>query len=679
MVEQNQVLQRIAALAGIGLLAISGPWIATHFVADIFGHQQALGAPLMSFGDARLYPPFAIFEWNERFAAHYPRPFAVAGLILCAGFAAVGAALWLFVKLTSLKRAFGAKAWAARADVSAAGLLAKHGLVLGRFGRDILCAKPEGHFLLIGPSRKGKGRSHVVPTLLTWPHSALVTDLKGELAHGDVRHHFPGTAGFRARLGPTLCFAPTKADSAKWNPLFEVRRGDHEVADVQNLVACLMGQDGPNHADPFWDRAAAAISTGVVLHVLYAEPVARKTLSVVREKLANLKQVAHEMRTTLHRRNPITGAPEVHPEVLQAANKFLEEEDKLQSSIRATAYSYFGIYADPIVAANTAASDFRLHDLVAGPHPMTLYLQPPPHDLTRFMPTLRFIVEMAGRTLMADQTTTLRGQKKRHELLLMLDEFPLLGRSKFIEDTLGAMAGYGLKAYLVCQSPNHIRGVYGRDNTIVDNCHMIAAFGTQEPASAEWISGLAGKVFDTVEQTSRKRVSTFFEDPTTITKREEERALISPKDVQALSADDQLIFVQGHKTIRAKKIAYDQERVFKARLAPFAENRTGLTTSHDWLDVKPLGRLEQTGRGTTRVRPVDPQQGELPLSISERASAGLRPPPAPTPPPTTPPAPSDPAPQDAPPPQDGEAPATTGNDTAPADETPARRRPRLGG
>lgn len=673
MVEQNQVVLRFAALAGIGLLAISGPWIATHFVADIFGHQKALGAPLLSFGDTRLYSPFAIFEWNERFRAHYPRPFAVAGLILCAGFAAAGAALWLFVTVTRAKRAFGVKAWATRADVMAAGLMAKHGLVLGRFGRDILCAKPDGHFLLIGPSRKGKGRSHVVPTLLTWPNSALVTDLKGELAHGDVRHHFAGTAGFRARLGPTLCFAPTKADSAKWNPLFEVRRGDHEVADVQNLVACLMGQDGPNHADPFWDRAAAAIIIGVILHVLYAEPIERKTLAVVREKLANLKQVAQEMRTTLHRRNPITGVPEVHPEVLQAANKFLEEEDKLQSSIRATAHSYFGIYADPIVAANTSTSDFRLHDLVAGPHPMTLYLQPPPHDLTRFMPTLRFIVEMAGRTLMADQTTTLRGQRKRHDLLLMLDEFPLLGRSKFLEDTLGAMAGYGLKAYLVCQSPNHIRGVYGRDNTIVDNCHIIAAFGTQEPASAEWISGLAGKVFDTVEQTSRKRVPKLLEDPTTVTKREEERALISPKDLQALPANDQLIFVQGHKTIRAKKIAYDQERVFKARLAPFAENRNGLTTSHDWIDVKPLGRLEQSGRGTTRVRPVDPQQGELPLSISERALAGVRPPPPPPPPQ------SDPERKEAAPPQGEDAPAAAANDSTPADDTPARRRPRLGG
>lgn len=667
---------RAAALAGIAMLALAGPWAATQFIAHVFSYQNALGAPVLKLGAARVYSPMAIFDWNDRLRAHYPRPFAVAGLIMLLGFTAAGGALWLFVRLTDAQRIFGAKAWAQRADVVAAGLLAKAGLVLGRFEEDLLCAHPDGHFLLIGPSRKGKGRSHVVPTLLTWPHSALVTDLKGELAQGDPRHSFPGTAGFRSKLGPTLCFAPTRAGSARWNPLFEVRRGDHEVADVQNLVACLMGQDGPSNADPFWDRAAAAIIVGVILHVLYAEPIERKTLAVVRDKLANLKQVAHEMRTTLHRRNPLTNTPEVHPEVLQAANKFLEEEDKLQSSIRATAHSYFGIFADPIVAENTASSDFRLHNLVAGPRPMTLYLQPPPHDLTRFMPTLRFIVEMAGRTLMADQAATLRGQRKRHELLLLLDEFPLLGRSKFIEDTMGAMAGYGLKAYLVCQSPNHIRGTYGRDNTIVDNCHIVAAFGTQEPASAEWISALAGKVFDTIEQVSRRRTSKVFDDPTTITKREEERALISAKEIQSLPASEQLIFVQGCKTIRAKKIAYDQEPVFKTRLLPFAENRGGLTTSHDWSDVLPLGRLEQTGRGTTRVRPVvsregDPRQGELPLSLSEQASAGLRHPPPPNPPPSPPPQP--PA-SDAPPPASdrpvGEA--------AP-DENQKRRRPRLGG
>lgn len=667
---------RVAALAGIAMLALAGPMAATQFIAHVFNYQKALGPPLLRIGESALYPPTAIFQWNEQLRATYPKPFAVAGLIMLISFSAAGGALWLFVRLTRVQRTFGARAWAQRSDILAAGLLAKSGLVLGRYDNELLCAHPEGHFLLIGPSRRGKGRSHVVPTLLTWPHSVLVTDLKGELASGDSRHSFPGTAGFRSKLGPTVCFAPTRAGSARWNPLFEVRRGDHEVADVQNLVASLMGQDGPSNADPFWDRAASAVIVGVILHVLYAEPLERKTLAVVREKLANLKHAAKEMRATLHRRNPITNTPEVHPEVLQAAIKFLEEEDKLQSSIRATAHSYFGIFADPIVAANTATCDFRLQDLVAGPRPMTLYLQPPPHDLTRFMPTLRFIVEMAGRTLMADQSATLRGQRKRHELLLMLDEFPLLGRSKFIADTMGAMAGYGLKAYLVCQSPNHIRGTYGRDNTIVDNCHIVAAFGTQEPTSAEWISALAGKVFDTIEQVSRRRTSKVFDDPTTITNREEERALISAKEIQALPADDQLIFVQGAKTIRARKIAYDREPVFKSRLLAFAENRMGLTTSHDWQDVLPLGRLEQTARGATRVKPVDPRQGELGLSISEQASAGLRPPPPPKPSPPNPQQPDQPqAPASDAPPTNGEGQDADGA----SNNQHKRRRPRLGG
>lgn len=38
---------------------------------------------------------------------------------------------------------------------------------------------------------------------------------------------------------------------------------------------------------------------------------------------------------------------------------------------------------------------------------------------------------------------------------------------------LGAMAGYGLKAYLVCQSLNHITRAYGRDNVILDNVHVV--------------------------------------------------------------------------------------------------------------------------------------------------------------------------------------------------------------
>ena len=55
---------------------------------------------------------------------------------------------------------------------------------------------------------------------------------------------------------------------------------------------------------------------------------------------------------------------------------------------------------------------------------------------------------------------------------------------------MGAMAGYGIKAYLVCQSLNHITRAYGRDNVILDNCHIVTAFAaadmTPPSASPTW-------------------------------------------------------------------------------------------------------------------------------------------------------------------------------------------------
>jgi hypothetical protein len=81
--------------------------------------------------------------------------------------------------------------------------------------------------------------------------------------------------------------------------------------------------------------------------------------------------------------------------------------------------------------------------------------------------------------------------------------------------------------------------------------------------------------------------------------------------------------VQGHKPLRAKKLAYDKEPIFQQRLRPVMENRTGLTTAHDWVAVRALGRLETTAAGTVRVAPIDQAQGELELTKSERAGAGF--------------------------------------------------------
>lgn len=604
---------------------------ATGFIAGVFNHQTALGTPV--FGD--LYAPWMILDWRARWNETYPRPFAVADFILVAGVVTAALAFALAVRRGPYVKAFGLAAWAKAEDLHNAALYADTGCVIGKFEGDILCFDGPEHQLLVGASRSGKGRGHVIPTLLAWPQSTLVLDIKGELADGDARHHFPGTAGFRETLGPVLRFAPTRLDSVSFNPLFEVRKGANEVRDVQNIVEILVDPNGDGRNQDFWDRSAKNILIGLILHVVYSEAAQRKTLAVVREKLRDLDATAQAMKSTLHRLNPTTNQPEVHPEVLHAAESFLAGEERLQSGVKATAESFFGIFADPIIAEKTARSDFRIADLMCGGKPVTLFLQPPPSDAARLMPLLRLVLNQVARGLMESQTHGNDGRIKRHRLLMCLDEFPMLGRMPFFETMMGAMAGYGLKAFLVTQSLNHLTKPYGRDNVILDNVHIVTSFAAADGDTAKRIADMAGEVWELRESETRKRPQPILgwrEGSTTI--REERRPLLLPADVRALPRDEELIFISGSKPIRATKIKFDQEKVFLERLLPASAQRPTLTSTHDWESVRAIGVIPQPPKRSqskpAMSKPLAPQPDLFTQAatrggkISEQAMAGFR-------------------------------------------------------
>jgi type IV secretion system protein VirD4 len=616
------VLWPIASLT----IVLASSWSATQFLAATFAWQPILGTAIVEAFGAPIYPPWAVFEWSARWSDQYPEPFAVAHFIIALGTLAGVLVIAISARQKPRLRPFGKDAWASFEDIGAADLFADSGAVLGKFDGAIVAFDGPEHQLLIGASRSGKGRGHVVPTLLATPHSALVLDVKGELADGDPRHGFAGTAGFRETLGPVAHFAPTRTDSIRFNPMFEIPRGENEVRAAQNLTDVLFGAHEGRRTPDFWHRRAAGWAASTILHVLYAEPLERKTLSVVREKLRDLTATAEEMRRTLHRENPITGQAEVHPEVLHTAESILSAEERMRSGVQATAESMFELWADPLIAANTATSDFRLSDFVCGERPMTLFLQPPASDVARLMPLMSVVVDMTGRRLMEDQTLA-DGRPKLHRLVMVLDEFPLLGRLEFFETMMGAMAGYGLKAYLVCQSLNHITRSYGRDNVIIDNCGIVTSFAASDGDTAKRIADMAGEVWEVRESETQKRpkpILGFGHGSTTL--REERRPLLLPADVRALPRDEQLIFVAGCKPIRAKKLRFDEERIFRNRLKPATNERVTLTTSHDWVDVRPLGYLEAPPKSEKRHR--NDGQGDLfgakRPKISDLASAGFR-------------------------------------------------------
>jgi type IV secretion system protein VirD4 len=627
------------------LLFITGLALATGFIAGVFDGQPALGAPLFSAGGEPVYSPFAVIGWTQVHAEQFPKPFAMARLIVLAGFTAAVLAFSLLIRTRTKTPPFGKDAWGTFKDASEAGLFAKRGTPLGRLDGEILCFDGPEHQLLVGASRSGKGRGHVVPTLLAWPGSALVLDVKGELASGDGRHGFPGTAGFRATQGPVLQFAPTRPCSARFNPLFEVRRGANEVRDVQNIVDIIADPAGDGRHSDFWDKSARQVLIGVILHVLYAEPAHRKTLAVVRSKLSDLKATADEMGRTLHLTDALTGEGQVHPECKHGSDSFLANEERLQSGLKATAESFFGLFADPLVAEMTSASDFRVADLMCGEKPVTLYLQPPPSDAARLMPLMRLILNQMARALMEDQETGPAGEPKNHRLLLCLDEFPQLGKLPFFETMMGAMAGYGIKAYLVCQSLNHITRAYGRDSVILDNCHILTSFSATDMETARRIAEMAGEAWEVRPQISEQMpASPFGPKRRTVSYREERRPLLLPGDVRQLGRGEQLIFVSGTKPLRTKKLRFDQEPVFAQRLLPARLARPACCARHDWDGVAPTATLapppgprpypsSSPRRPSGPARPPGaqpdlfsaPQTGQP--SLSRTILAGLTPPP----------------------------------------------------
>ena len=98
---------------------------------------------------------------------------------------------------------------------------------------------------------------------MTWPGSAIVHDIKGE--------NWGLTAGWRARFGRALLFDPTNTQSAAYNPLLEVRRGEWEVRDVQNIADVLVDPEGALEKRNHWEKTSHSLLVGTILHVLYAE------------------------------------------------------------------------------------------------------------------------------------------------------------------------------------------------------------------------------------------------------------------------------------------------------------------------------------------------------------------------------------------------------------------------
>ncbi|MBS0985914.1 conjugal transfer protein TraG [Acetobacter thailandicus] len=557
------------------LIVFVAIWSATEWTAWRLGFQPQLGAPWFMVAGWPFYYPPAFFWWWYFYDAYAPSIFVTGGYIASSG-GLIGSVVAIALSILRTREArnvatYGSARWADAAEVKQAGLLDPDGVVLGRWDQDYLRHNGPEHVLCFAPTRSGKGVGLVVPTLLTWPGSAIVHDIKGE--------NWGLTAGFRARHGRVLLFDPTDPASSPYNPLLEVRRGDREVRDVQNIADILVDPEGALDRRNHWEKTSHSLLVGAILHVLYAEP--DKTLAGVANFLSDPKRpVEATLRAMMS--TPHLGKAGVHPVIASSARELLNKSDNERSGVLSTAMSFLGLYRDPVVAKVTARCDWRIADLVSGRQPASLYLVVPPSDIVRTKPLIRLILNQIGRRLTED----LHVSAHRHRLLLMLDEFPALGRLDFFESALAFMAGYGIKSFLIAQSLNQIEKAYGANNSILDNCHVRVAFATNDERTARRVSDALGTATEMRDSTNYAghRLSPWL-GHLMVSRQETARPLLTPGEVMQLPPTDELLLVAGVAPVRAKKARYYEDARFMERVLPppaTGTKRSSALPSDDW-------------------------------------------------------------------------------------------------
>jgi type IV secretion system protein VirD4 len=475
------------------------------YVAHAFGNHPALGWSFPMAG-YRIYPFYRAVYWLYILMSAYEKSrsniaamtaFIFSGGLIISAFAA--RRCYLNGKSESLESLHGSAHWATLKEIKDAGLLDENGepfpegVVVGgiKVGKEVKMMRHGGreHLLCYAPTRSGKGISLVLPTLLDgWKQSAFVLDIKAE--------NFALSAGYRKKelkqkilkLDFTDSDAIEKGTSATFNPLEEVKLDytfepgkrlpdpsdpeetvfalvpsgtNSETATIQQIISIIVDPNGKGLED-HWSKTASSFMLGAVTHMLYRFKMERRGVPGISDILSELSKPGMPWRKVVEnwQHYPHLGyeektmpngergvAPIVHPIVEQEAQSILNKPDEEAGSVLSTVISNLGLFRDPVVARNTSKSSFRIRDLMNHDDPVSCYLVINPNDQLRLMPLTRLVLTQIIFTLAArmDFEGGRSAETYKHRLLLLLDEFPSLGKLDLFEKALGFIGGYGLK------------------------------------------------------------------------------------------------------------------------------------------------------------------------------------------------------------------------------------------
>lgn len=361
------------------------------------------------------------------------------------------------------------------------------GLILGyRNGRGI-GSNDNRHVLTVAGSRGGKGVSLIVPNLLMYDGSVLAIDPKGELARI--------TSRARREKGQKVVvldpFGESGLASGSFNPMDELDPAGKNVKDDAALIAdaLIIG----NEREPHWTDSSRILVKALILFALNMEDKRDRNLITVWRLLSGAHPaVVHVSKgANISKRDALfklmQGCTGVFDDAVAAAgSNFAQMADRELASVFSTALTQLEFLDSNAMAAVLEQSDLKLSELKS--QKATLYLCLPATRMGTHARWLRVIINLA---LVAFERTKV---KVDIPVLIVLDEFPVLGHMKSIEVAAGLMAGFGVKLWVVLQDLTQIKRLYKESwETFIGNAGVMTFWSNSDKTTLDYVSDKLGQ------------------------------------------------------------------------------------------------------------------------------------------------------------------------------------------
>ncbi len=435
--------------------------------------------------------------------------------------------------------------WASEKEIGRAKLRAKKGFLLGNTKKGYLIADDFQHVLLFAPTGSGKGVGFVIPNLLFWQDSVVVHDIKME------NHEL--ASGYRASIGQEVfLWNPADPDGIShcYNPLDWIsEKPGQMVDDVQKICNLILPEQ------EFWQNEARSLLLGIILYLIAVPEKVNSFGEVVRTMRSD--DVVYNLAVVLD-----TIGKRIHPVAYMNIAAFLQKADKERSGVISTLNSGLELWANPLIDATTARSDFDMQKLKK--NKMSVFCGVTPDNLQRLEPLLKVFYQQATDFM----TRHMPKKDEPYGVMFMMDEFPSLGEMPQFQVGIAYFRGYRVKLFLIVQDTQQLKGIYEEAgmNSFLSNSYYRITFAANNVETANLISQLIGN--RTAMQHSHNKPKFLDMNPAarTVNTSEVQRALLLPQEVITLPRDEQILLIESFAPIRTKKIFYYKDKFFKSRL-----------------------------------------------------------------------------------------------------------------